>query len=108
MALISWSQRRRRRGDEGSTSNAEGAEVITGGLVRRGSPLTTPYATYMTHLERPDLSQFARSDQPVEPRCTDICSRLTLTAAGSASGSLVVGTGISYPSVPHHAVAHVH
>ena len=30
LALISWSQRRRRRGDEGSTSNAEGTEGIVG------------------------------------------------------------------------------
>lgn len=28
LALISWSQRRRRRGDEGSTHRAEGTEAI--------------------------------------------------------------------------------
>lgn len=30
LGLISWSQRRRRRGDEASASNAEGAEGIVG------------------------------------------------------------------------------
>lgn len=30
LALIGWSQRRRRRGDEGSASNAEGTEGIVG------------------------------------------------------------------------------
>ena len=73
-----------------------------------GVPSDNPVRDVHDLLARPDLSQFARSDQPVEPRCTGGYSRLTLTAAGSASGSLVVGRGISYPSVPHHAVAHVH